>query len=615
MLDVRVYDQCQLLTLSGVGSLNLGLQRRLLLPFDALEPVGRTRRLRIVKPRLWRRAFRALLSSQAPPGTLRATRQARIDLLPHQLEPALAIIRGRGSRLLIADDVGLGKTIQAGLIVAELLARGTAERALILTPAGLRDQWASELSQRFDIIATRVDFRAVRRRVSSLPVGVNPWSTVPLAIASVDYVKRPEVLPSVLSCRWDVVIVDETHGIATESDRHDAVSAIAARAGYVVLLTATPHNGDSRAFDSLCNIGTHGDRLLVFRRTRQAVRLAVGRHVHRLYVRPSGAELRMHDMLPKFTRVVRDEHESDGAWLALSVLHKRALSSARALERSIERRLAALGPVEDSCGRQLALPIDDPRGELDRADDPPDGFDALALDDPGRERRLLRALAASAHSAATRETKIAALRRLLNRIAEPAVVFTEYRDTLLHLRDSLRASVAILHGGLACEERAAALDDFASGRRPILIATDAAGEGLNLHHTCRLVVNLELPWNPMRLEQRIGRVDSHRARPNGPRVSPDRRRDWRVAHPGATQGARRASSGGHRRRQSNRRRREGDGATRDCWRNRARDAASDRLAAPRSDDPNHARCRATRTGSFGGNNAIGDCAQDRSRGR
>src|SRR5262249_5327327 len=130
-----------------------------------------------------------------------------------------------------------------------------------------------------------------------------------------------------------------------------------------------------------------------------------------------------------------------------------------------------------------------------------------ALADASHERELLRELAAAARLAARHETKIAAIVRLLDRVQEPVVVFTEYRDTLRHLQRAIGRPAAVLHGGLAREERAAALDEFVSGRCSILLATDAAGEGLNLHQTCRLVVNLELPWNPMRLEQRIGRVD------------------------------------------------------------------------------------------------------------
>jgi len=511
VVDVRSYDGCELLTLSGIDALNLGAERRVIAPFDVVEPVERPVRPRLVRPRRWRRVCRALVADDGPAGVLRTARLARIDLLPHQLEPALAVVRGLGSRVLIADEVGLGKTIQAGLIGSELIARGAADRVLILTPAGLREQWAGELADRFGIDAAIVDMPNARRRAALLPVGLNPWSTVPIAIASVDYVKRPEVLPAVRSCRWDVVVVDEAHGMTPGSDRHDAVAELCGRAPYVLLLTATPHNGDRRAFLSLCGLGNRGDdSLLVFRRSRHET-LGARRHIHRLQVRPSADEMRMHASLSRFTRAVREERgERDrDAWLALTCLHKRALSSARSLELSVLRRLSVLSTQTEGGFQQLALPLNDAGGELDPADEPWE-WATVGLDDVANERRLLLGVAEAARVAAAHETKLAALDRLLARMSEPAVVFTEYRDTLLHVRDRLAldsAFLAILHGGLTRDQRRAALDDFSSGRRRILLATDAAGEGLNLHHTCRAVINLELPWNPMRLEQRIGRVD------------------------------------------------------------------------------------------------------------
>lgn len=507
VIEVRAYEQCQLLALTGIGSGNRGLERSVLMPFEAIAALDGAPSIQFVRPQRWRRACCALLADDAPAAGLRAARSARIDLLPHQLEPALAVLRGHGSRVLLADDVGLGKTIQAGLIIAELRARGMAERVLIVSPAGLRDQWSAELFARFEITASIVDVREVRHRVATLPVGVNPWATVPIAIASIDYVKRADVLRSAMSCRWDVLVVDEAHGTAGDSDRHAAVAALGARAAYVLLLTATPHNGDVHAFHALCNTGAHADPPLVFRRTRTDVRLGVGRRVHRLHVRPTAAEARMHALLAAFTIAVRDERRSADVWLPLAVLHKRALSSARSLERSVERRLAALARATGGEVRQLDLPLADPGGEFDSSDDAPAWAPGLELANEARERRLLAGLADAAHAAARHETKIAAIARLLNRITESIVIFTEYRDTLLHLREAIDGPVSVLHGGLTREERSAALEAFVCGRTRLLLATDAAGEGLNLHHRCRVVINLELPWNPMRLEQRIGRVD------------------------------------------------------------------------------------------------------------
>src|SRR5262245_22372653 len=507
VLDVQSFEHCQLITVRGIGPRNAALARQFLLPFETVGAFNQEPSLRFVSSRLWRRGFRTVLTTHTPPGSLHTAGPARIELMPHQLEPALAVIRGLGARVLLADDVGLGKTIQAGLIISELETRGLAERVLILPPAGLREQWAGELSTRFGINATVVDFRDVRQRVASLPLGLNPWSTVRHVIASIDYVKRPEILKSVLTCRWDILAVDEAHGAANDSARHAAVEALASRIPYVLLLTATPHSGDEATFRSLCRTGQHGDAILVFRRRRTDVMLSAPRRVHRLRVQPSRAESHMHWLLSEFTRAVRLEHRSPDAWLSLSVLHKRALSSAQSLRLSINRRLDALAAACDSETVQLSLPLMDEHGELDPADEPPSWTGRWALSDRSLERQLLEGLAESASLAASAETKLSAVRRLVRRISEPLLIFTEYRDTLMHLQRRLDLPVSILHGGLTRDERKAALDDFIEGRFRILLATDAASEGLNLHSKCRVVINLELPWNPMRLEQRIGRID------------------------------------------------------------------------------------------------------------
>ena len=507
IVDIRSFERCRLIALaSGQRS------RSVLIPFDDVEPIVRGDRPLPVTPHRWRAAFRDLLVTVTPPGGLRTATGASIDLLPHQLEPALAVLRGAGSRVLLADDVGLGKTIQAGLIVAELFARQAAERVLVLTPAGVRDQWGEELHRRFGLSTSQADAPAMRRLTATLPLGINPWQTMPLAIASIDYVKRLDVLPSVRQVRWDVVIVDEAHAAAGDSERRDAVRMLAARASFVLLLSATPHNGDPAAFDELRRIGAleaddlTQDQLLVFRRRRQDSRGDRSRRIHVLRVRPSVAERHMYAALDRYRSAVAAEH-GDRA-LALAVLDKRAVSSPWSLAQSIDRRLAALADAPTESDQQLALPFNDPDGELTDDDAPPLWPAELALSDRREDRRLLTAVAAAARSAALHDdSKLRRLQRLLRRTRESVLVFTEYRDTAMHVAAALAQPVLQLHGGMNRIDRSGVVDQFCRKDGTILIATDAAGQGLNLHHRCRLVVNIELPWNPMRLEQRIGRVD------------------------------------------------------------------------------------------------------------
>jgi len=214
----------------------------------------------------------------------------------------------------------------------------------------------------------------------------------------------------------------------------------------------------------------------------------------------------MHAALDRFVRAVQREPDGRAAstWLAVATLRKRALSSAFALQQSVERRLHALAADTAVTLQQLTLPLFDAGGEFHGEDDTPE-WTIPALRDSRQEHALLSLVARAAALAIGHESKLAALARLLRRIGEPAIVFTEYRDTLRHVRDLVAPGAALLHGGLSRDERRAVLASFGPGA--LLLATDAAGEGLNLHHNCRVVVNLELPWNPMRLEQRIGRVD------------------------------------------------------------------------------------------------------------
>jgi superfamily II DNA or RNA helicase len=504
--EIAAHEDCSALTLCGLGPGNLGHRLQILTPFDLVEPLISHRSFRIVRPIRWRHACRQLIADDGPAGILCTARTARMDLMPYQLEPALAVVHGRSARLLIADEVGLGKTVQAALIVSELRARGAASRVLVLTPAGLREQWVEEFANRFDLRLTLFDMASAARHRASLPVGVNPWSVEPFIVTSIDYIKRPEVLPAVRVCRWDVVIVDEAHHAAIGSDRHDAVDALCRDALNVVLLTATPHNGDSQAFASLCALGRRNDSLLVFRRTRQQIGHPRERRIHQLHVRLSAEERAMHAALDGFVRAVQREPDGRAAstWLALATLRKRALSSAFALQQSVERRLQALAADATNTFQQLTLPLFDVGGEFHGEDDTPE-WTIPALGDSRQEHHLLSLVARAAAFAIGHESKLAALARLLRRIGEPAIIFTEYRDTLRHVRDRVAPGAAVLHGGLARDERRAVLASF--GPSGLLLATDAAGEGLNLQHHCRIVVNLELPWNPVRLEQRIGRVD------------------------------------------------------------------------------------------------------------
>ena len=502
--ESSAFRDTTIVTVVGCDRANRGTRTRYLLPFEPVERLPPADTTRLVSRRRWRRLAAAALAQATPSfASLRTPAHADITILPYQLEPALAVISGAAARILIADDVGLGKTIQAGLIVAEVLARGGEARVLILCPAALRDQWRSELKGRFGLAPVVLDSASLGQ---AAPAGVNPWAACPLVLTSIDYVKRPEVIRALEPLVWDLMVVDEAHGIARLSDRHAAATLLAQRARTVVLLTATPHTGDDASFDRLAAIGDIDGSfpLRVFRRTRRAIAGTVGRRTRWLKVAPTETERQMHRALMAYVRRVWRRPASPAAALAMIVLTRRACSSPRSLARTLERRLALLSAGH--CGNpQLQLPLN----PLEPADEEADvEMGAPGLEDPRDEQDALEALLALARRAAGAESKLHVLARLLRRSREPAIVFTEYRDTLNTLeRELADVGTCQLHGGLTAVERALVIRQFTTGERRLLLATDAASEGLNLQQRCRLVVHLEVPWTPARIEQRVGRVD------------------------------------------------------------------------------------------------------------
>ena len=499
VVRVDAYDRCAVLTLEG-GAARSSL--RIIEPFD--RPRVRHVRLRRRRRRAVLRAALNAITNARPPVGLWTAADAAIDLLPYQLEPALAVLSG-ATRVLLADAVGLGKTIEAGLILAELRARGWVERALILCPAGLRATWAGELRQRFNLACAVCDQAAIAESNAALPPGVNPWSGHSIIVTSIDLAKRDEVRAALDTIAFDLVIVDEAHHLTPGTDRGATVDAIAARTPWCIFVSATPHSGDEAAFQYMAGLGSHGDPLTIFRRSPADA----GRHSQRrertVAVRASQDEAELLAAASAYASAIWRHHgtRDPAVRLVAITIARRAASSVLALRRTLLRRRALLSaePQPDQPG----LPWEEhDSGDADMA--------AAVLGRPGLtdgddERSQIDGVLRIAEGA--RSAKVAWLIRFLTRAGEPAIVFTEYRDTLEEIRTALPVScrAVSLTGAHSPELRRLAVDAFNNGDADILLATDTAGEGLNLHRRCRLVIDIELPWNPMRLEQRIGRVD------------------------------------------------------------------------------------------------------------
>ncbi len=481
-----------------------------LAPYDTPALLKADRRLVRVRRQQGLARLAHLIGSAPSARVPAAVVTSQIDIWPHQLEPLLAA-RGGQRRILIADEVGLGKTIQAGLILTDLLQRNPAARALVLAPASLRRQWSDELRDRFAIQACPADvafedvFQRHHRRA---------WQGPGVWLASVDYLKQPHVFEGLPPVTWDLVVIDEAHQATGRSDRHELCDELGRRTRRLVLLSATPHDGDATRFARLLRLGTlpyATDTLRIYRRTRTEVRLAHGRVARWWKVRTTPDLTRVLDALRTFEMVLLGRVKPgrhDTALLLLSVLRKRALSTMEALERSLTRRLEWL----DVTTFDTQLDWLQPAFHFG-ADDLDDEERAALAADIGvpraLERTWLRRLRTLAAAVRRDEPKLAWLRGVARRTSEPFVVFTEFRHSIEALERTIGGirTLAVVHGGLPDRHRQRELDRFLTGDASVLIASDVCSQGLNLQTRARWVIHLELPWNPARLEQRIGRLD------------------------------------------------------------------------------------------------------------
>ncbi len=490
-------------------------------------------------------------------GDLLAVEHGRIDVEPYQLVPVLAGLRQPRVRLLVADDVGLGKTIEAGLILLELARRGRAGRVLIACPAGLQDQWTEEMQFRFNLGFTKVDSRKWLELRRNYPASVSPWAAAPLAVSSVDYLKG-NLAAIQAAPKFDLVIIDEAHHVARSyagegrseaTDRSRLARVLADHCRELILLSATPHNGYPESFASLLqllspHLAADDGRLdpeLVrpYRVRRLKDDVARGdppqpisrrRPPQPIAVSPTSREKEIHQRLRGHSRrVLRALRGTDSYHVqafALEVLRKRALSSPRALLLSLQRRAESLRAAPESRTarrRQDALQLyrgDTALPERDLFDTEELALSGVAAhlpeDDLREEQRLVGVLLELAEKVTPADdSKLTRLRGWLEgfqagRRGERAIVFTEYKDTLDYLEENLgNGPLLRIDGTVPLARRYEVLREFAGTPGAVLLATDAAGEGLNLQDCCHVVVHYELPWNPNRLEQRNGRVDRY----------------------------------------------------------------------------------------------------------
>ncbi|TGG91406.1 MAG: helicase [Aphanocapsa feldmannii 277cV] len=525
------------------------------------------------------------------PGLFQAPLRAGIEVKPYQLEPLRKALRMPRVNLFIADDVGLGKTIEAGLILRELLLRQKVHRVVVVAPPSVVLQWQEEMQARFGLDIAVMNRRYVAGIRRDRGWGINPWTTHSRFILS-QALLRDEAYAGPLrdwlamnQGKQSLLILDEAHNAAPASGRRYAIDSrltrsireLASLFEHKLFLSATPHNGHSNSFSALLEIldptrfcrGVNVrkqdlERVLVRRLKEDLRQIGVDlpkRNVNAVVLNqlpPETPELQLAELLQQY-RSSRNHRLAQASprqraseQLVITNLQKRLLSSIEAFHCTLGVHIASLEQRQDQQRKRNVDPRhldlllagidgDDERAELDEA--------ALIEEEQDQHRQALRSALAvqpqewellqrmraiSSNARYTADARIAWLQQWLKDHlcpelgrdgaqwqGERLLIFTEYADTKRWLETRLRELVAgsdrdeerlaTFHGGIGDERREALKRSFnsppAEDPLRILIATDAAREGVNLQNHCRHLVHFDVPWNPGRMEQRNGRID------------------------------------------------------------------------------------------------------------
>jgi ERCC4-related helicase len=445
-----------------------------------------------------------------------------MDEQPHQQRPAeLALsMRNPRPRLLIADVVGLGKTLEIGIILAELIRRGRGERILVVTPQHVLEQFQRELWTRFAIPLVRLDSTGIGRVARQIPAGRNPFAYFKRVIVSIDTLKNRDLYRHHLDATtWDAVVIDESHNLINQgSQRNDLARTLARRTDALILASATPHNGDPASFAELMRMldpaaitdprtyRAQDLEHLFIRRTKISPEVRdrlKGTWAPRgpsepVHVAASENEEAVFELLAEQWITADRPSAAEEKFTAFTLL-KSFLSSHKALLQTIGTRTKTLTkkPDEPAARRELAA-----LGELRRA------AERIGDEDSAKLAALvgqLRALGVKPGS----DVRV--------------VVFSERIETLEWLAKTVpgrlgfnerqaRDAVAVWHSkALSDVEQMRVIERFGLRDDPLrlLLTGDAASEGVNLHHQCHQLIHFDLPWSLIRIEQRNGRIDRY----------------------------------------------------------------------------------------------------------
>ncbi len=517
-------------------------------------------------------------ATNADRGYLQAPFRSGVSIEDYQLDPLVRAIDMARTNLLIADDVGLGKTIEAGLVIQEMLLRHRARTVLVLCPASLQEKWRMEMQEKFGLEFRIVDTEYVKQLRRDRGLHANPWTSFPRLITSMDWAKQGEGLRLLRDAlpphvghprKFDLLIIDEAHNVAptvghyaVESLRTRLVRLAAPHFQHKLFLTATPHDGYTESFTALLellddqrfarNVLPTDPQLarVMVRRLKSDLVDANGKRIYpvrRLEALPVKLSVEERDARQKLEDYIKSrESEADGGravdHFVHQLLRKRLSSSVAAFAATLERHVAT---IEGRGTRDVGQKKFDDRilrraiakSEEDYADDAQREAAAdEAIEEVGKharppsndERQMLQHLRSWAQQSARRiDSKATALLEWLSShlkkgdgwTNERVILFTEYRATQQWMQEVLTSHgfgadrLALIYGGMDPDDREAVKASFQADPSVspvrILLATDAASEGIDLQNHCHLMIHLEIPYNPNVMEQRNGRIDRH----------------------------------------------------------------------------------------------------------
>ncbi len=451
--------------------------------------------------------------------------KAAMDVMDFQLEPAAMALSQPRQRLLIADAVGLGKTLEAGILLSELIARGRARRILVVATKSMLTQFQKELWARFTIPLVRLDSVGLQRIRHRIPTNHNPFYYFDRSIISIDTLKQNNEYRRYLEeSRWDVIIIDEAHNVARRgaskhsragSLRNRLAELLATRSDTLIMLSATPHDGKAQSFASLMNMldptaiadeenyTAAQIKRLYIRRFKKDVSEQLGEHlpervITQLHAQASPQEEACFDL---FSQLQLDEGgaRSSGQMLFKTTLEKALLSSPMACLETVDKRVRELERRADPASRH-AQDIAS-LGALSQA------LGAIQAPEFSKYQRLLSAL------------KDSAALGWKPKADDRLIIFTERIKTMSWLHDQLAqdlglepgVAIRVLHGGMNDLEQLEVVEEFGKERAKlrVLVASDVASEGINLHYFAHRLIHFDIPWSLMVFQQRNGRIDRY----------------------------------------------------------------------------------------------------------